>query len=67
MNNGARIKYFRAKSDLNQKQLADMIGVNQANISFWEKSTYPPLDAIEKICKALNIEVWKFLLNQIKN
>lgn len=44
-----------------------MIGVNQANISFWEKSTYPPLDAIEKICKALNIEVWKFLLNQIKN
>ncbi len=70
MNYGIKLKSIRENAGLYQKDLADKINTNQGNISFWEKSSYPPLDAIEKICNALNIKVWEFFIEdpeELKN
>jgi transcriptional regulator with XRE-family HTH domain len=60
---GEKIKQLRKNAGLSQADLASLIGVSRPNISFWENSAYPPLDAIEKVCNALNIEVWRFFIN----
>lgn len=57
---GERIKLLRKKAGLNQAQLALKIGVSRPNISFWENSAFPPLEAIDKVCKALNENIAHF-------
>ncbi len=60
MNYGERLKKIRKCAKLNQDELARNLNTKQGNISFWEKSTYPPLDAIEKICESLNVPLCEF-------
>lgn len=48
---------------LHQADLALRVGVSRPNISFWEHADYPPLEAIEKICNALGLEIGKFFAN----
>lgn len=63
---GEKIKILRKKAGLSQAELADMVGVSRPNISFWENAEFPPLDAINRLCKVLNIEIWEFFIdNQI--
>lgn len=57
---GKKIKQLRKNAGLNQADLARMVGVSRPNISFWENAEYPPLEAIDKICKVFRIELWKF-------
>lgn len=59
---GERIRTLRKEAKLNQADLAVMTGVSRPNISFWENSEYPPLEAIVKVCQALKIPVWEFFL-----
>lgn len=59
---GKRIRELRKTAGLNQADLAEKIGVARPNISFWENSPYPPLEAITRICKALNIDIAEFFL-----
>jgi len=61
---GERIKILRKNAGLNQADLAEKIGVSRPNISFWENSEFPPLEAITKVCGALGIETWKFFINE---
>jgi len=62
MGYGERIRKLRKKRSLSQKELAEKLGKNvkQANVSSWEKSTYPPLEVIEKICTAMDITITDF-------
>lgn len=61
MNYGERIKELREREGLNQQQLADKIkGHKQSTISSWETNAYPTMKSIEKVCRALNMDVWKF-------
>jgi len=62
MNYGERLKTIRKKADLSQKQLGDKLGFHQGTVSVWEKSSYPPLDSIEKICHLLKIPLYEFFL-----
>jgi transcriptional regulator with XRE-family HTH domain len=57
---GKIIKQLRKNAGLNQADLAQMVGVSRPNISFWENAVYPPLEAIDKICKVFGIELWQF-------
>ncbi|OHD67123.1 MAG: hypothetical protein A2W19_03740 [Spirochaetes bacterium RBG_16_49_21] len=57
---GEKIKQLRKIAGLNQAELALKIGVSRPNISFWENSAFPPLEAIYKICKVFNINIGEF-------
>lgn len=51
------IKRYRTKSDLNQEQLASMLGKSKNVISNWERGdNKPDADTIEKMCTIFNIE-----------
>jgi transcriptional regulator with XRE-family HTH domain len=69
---GKIIKQLRKNAGLKQADLARMVGVSRPNISFWENAEYPPLEAIDKICKVFGIELWRFFTDdsfdaQMKN
>jgi putative transcriptional regulator len=50
-----RMKEFRARYDLTQAQLADMLGVRRETILFIEQGKYnPSLRLAHRIAKALN-------------
>jgi len=69
---GNKIRQLRKNAGLKQADLARMVGVSRPNISFWENAEYPPLEAIDKICKVFGIEMWRFFTDdsydaQMKN
>jgi putative transcriptional regulator len=53
-----RIKEFRARYDLTQKQLAEMVGVRRETIVFLEKGKYnPSLELAYRVAKALKTKI----------
>jgi transcriptional regulator with XRE-family HTH domain len=61
---GYRIKELRKLKDMQQSELAEKMQVAQSSLSELEKSTYPPLNRIEQVCEALNINIWEFFLDK---
>jgi transcriptional regulator with XRE-family HTH domain len=59
---GKRIKQLRKDAGLSQEDLALKVGVSRPNISFWENADFPPLEAIDRVCKVLGMDIWKFFL-----
>jgi len=64
---GEKIRKLRKEANLNQADLAIMTGVSRPNVSFWEKADYPPLEAIVKICRALDINLSDFFKSEDEN
>lgn len=55
MNVGEAIKKLRQKNGLEQKQLADYLGVSNKTISSWEHNrTQPKMEMIERMCAIFN-------------
>ena len=55
------IREARIGANMNQQQLADLIGVSRATVAGWETGhSRPDLDAIPRICKALGISLGSF-------
>jgi transcriptional regulator with XRE-family HTH domain len=55
---GARLVALRNTAGLSQTALADLLGVSQANIAFWERSEKPPRsDVLPKLAKILGVSV----------
>ena len=53
-----RIKEYRAKHNLTQEKLADMVGVRRETIIFLEKGKYnPSLRLAHNVAKALKITI----------
>lgn len=51
------LKYYREKRGFTQKQLADMLGVSNVTICYWETSVvYPRIDRIYDIARVLGID-----------
>jgi transcriptional regulator with XRE-family HTH domain len=63
VNYGELLKNLRKDSNFSQKDLAEKLNVRQGTVSAWEKSAYPPLDAIEKVCNYFNKPMWEFFLD----
>ena len=59
--------FFRRKSNLSQKELADKLNTSNKNISKWERAeTIPDILTMKKIAKIFNISV-DILINPITN
>ena len=53
-----RIKEFRAKHNLTQEKLAEMVGVRRETINFLEQGKYnPSLRLAHNVAKALNTNI----------
>lgn len=53
---GNRIRKYRESRGLNQKQLAELIGVSNSRVSNWEQGlNRPDADIIADICRALQV------------
>ena len=53
---GKRIKYFREKEKISQKDLANKLNISNARLSNWEKGiNRPDADFIADICTSLKI------------
>lgn len=62
MDIGARIKYFRTKSALEQKQLAELLNVSNKTVSSWERNrTEPRIEMIDKMCEIFGCRRSAFL------
>ena len=59
---GKRIKMFREKKGLSQKDFASMIGQKNGTVSNWERGhTRPDVDTLVEICKALDVSADELL------
>jgi transcriptional regulator with XRE-family HTH domain len=55
---GARLTELRKAAGLTQVELAHLVGENQQNIAFWERSDKPPRsDVLPKMARVLGVTV----------
>ena len=55
---GKKIKLMRKKRGLTQKQLAELLGVKQQNVSDWERSLRSPsVKNLKKMVNVLNCRI----------
>jgi transcriptional regulator with XRE-family HTH domain len=60
---GLRLAELRKDAGLSQYELADYVGVPQANIAFWERSEKPPRsEVLPKMAEALGVSVEDLLI-----
>ncbi len=53
---GTRIRKYREKAGISQKELAGLIGVSNSRISNWEQGiNRPDADILAELCRALNV------------
>ena len=63
MNIGEKIRNAREDSDLSQRDMANLIPMNQSNYSKIERNIQEPsLEQLRRICQILNIDP-RYLLN----
>ncbi|HCJ0350763.1 XRE family transcriptional regulator [Acinetobacter baumannii] len=61
-----RLKYFRSQANLNQRELAEMVGISQKQISDYEVGlSQPRRNTFEKLLNALNVDEEAFLSKNI--
>ena len=62
MSIGENIRYLRKKANLTQKQLAQMVGVNEVTIRSYERGKYEPkTDVLYRLVKALDCNINEIL------
>ena len=54
---GKRVRELREKRNLNQQELAELIGIDQRNLSKIECGVVFPSKCLDKLSKALNISL----------
>ena len=65
-NIGQKIRQLRLDKGLTQKQLGDMCGIADSNIRKYETGRQnPKIDTLEKIAKALDIEITELILDDV--
>lgn len=53
---GSRIRKYREKSGMSQKELANRLNISNSRVSNWEQGLHrPDADVLADICRALNI------------
>lgn len=59
---GVKLKEARKKEKMTQKELAELLGVYQKDISRWENGEYiPSLEIFAKLCQTLKVSADKML------
>ncbi|MDA3900023.1 MAG: helix-turn-helix transcriptional regulator [Spirochaetes bacterium] len=57
---GQRLRDIRKSKNLKLKDIAEKLSTSDVNVSRWEKSKYPPLEAIEKCCNIYEVSLSDF-------
>ena len=58
-----RIRYYRQKKELEQKQLADSLGIKASAVSNWETGrSRPDVNLLPEICRILEISLYQLFL-----
>lgn len=53
---GERIVFYRSKKNINQKQLAQILGITPTRLNYWEKDKrQPDVEMIKAISEALDV------------
>jgi transcriptional regulator with XRE-family HTH domain len=60
---GEKIKILREHYGYSQRELSEKIGVPSTTLSFWERTEYPSLEGIIKICDAFSMSLWEFFVD----
>jgi len=63
MRYGARMKQLIKDAGYGQNAFAEKMNISSSKMSFWCNAEFPPLEAIEQVCNALDIPIYKFFLN----
>jgi transcriptional regulator with XRE-family HTH domain len=59
---GRHLSQLRRAAGLTQQQVADMVGVKQSNIAFWERAAKPPRgEVLPALAKSLGVSVEEVL------
>lgn len=57
----SRLKQARLKKGLTQEELAKVADVSQSSICYIERGKIPRMDTLQKICKALEIQIQELI------
>ena len=61
---GTRIRKFRERQGLSQKEFAKLIGVSNARVSNWEQGlNRPDVDILASICNVLRVDPNELLIS----
>jgi len=60
MHYGNKLKWLIKNKGLSQRDVAQRLNVPETTLSGWTLNEYPPLDAIESVCRVLQIPVSRF-------
>lgn len=61
-----RLEDILSKKGINQKELSEKANIAELSISrIMTGKTKPSLDSLEKIAKALNVELWQLFTNEL--
>lgn len=62
---GKKIREIRKARNLTQEQLAEKVDIGTPNISYFETGKFSPsIETLEKIAKALDVEVYELYMFQ---
>jgi len=62
MKYGSRLKELIKAAGYGQNEFASEIGVASSTMSVWCNAEYPTLEGIETVCKALDIDLYRFFM-----
>jgi len=60
MNYGDRLKWIIKNRGFSQRDVALKLGIAETTLSPWISKEFPPLEAIESVCRILQIPVSRF-------
>lgn len=63
----ANLRRIRKERGLSQTMLADMVGVSQTSISYYEKNVeYPTIDKVYDLARVLGVDIEDLICSQQK-
>jgi transcriptional regulator with XRE-family HTH domain len=60
MNYGDRLKWIIKNRGFSQRDVSLKLGIAETTLSTWISKEFPPLEAIESVCRILEIPVSRF-------
>ena len=63
-----QVRYYRKKNGMEQKELAQMLGITRSAVTNWEKGrARPDIDLIPRLCEILKITPYELLQMEDQN
>ena len=63
---GDKLRILRDYYGHSQRELADKLDIPSTTISSWERTEYPSLEGIIKICDFYKVSLWEFFIDDLE-